>query len=99
MIVALGAVDGEAHERLAHVFRHRFRILMDGVKICGAIFQCVPLGGDDLSDELIPRGDFFDLAAKPIVVGFEGQGAKLFATDEEQVGQTIGPVVDEFRLR
>ena len=75
MIVALGAVDGEAHERLAHVFRHRFGILVDGVKICGAIFQCVPLGGDDLSDELIPRGDFLDLAAEPIVIGFEGQRA------------------------
>ncbi len=95
MVVAFCAVDGEAEEGLAHVFSHRFGVLMDGVKVCCALGQAVAFCGDYLTDNLVPRRIIGDARTEPRVVGFDGIRPEIGSVDEENVGEPVRPVVHE----
>ncbi len=95
VVVALCAVDGESEERLTHVFGHGFRVLVDGVEVGCALGKAVAFGDEHFAHDLVPRGVLGDLGTKPGVVGFDRVWPEIGAVNEEDVGEPVGPVIDE----
>ena len=99
MVVALGAVDRQAQERLGHRLGHLLRVLVQGVEIRRAVLVRAAGGGDDLAGELVPRRVRGDALANPVVVRLERLRPQPLAGEQQQVGPFVGPVIDELRPR
>ena len=94
MIVALGTSDREPHERLASVFSHSFRILIDGVIVCCAVLKSFAARRNDFPGELIPRRVLLNVTTDPGVICFDAVGSKQIAIEHQQIGPTVGPIVN-----
>ena len=96
MVVAFGAIDRHAKERLRDGLRHRSRVVMEHIEICRSIVHRAALGDNDLARETVPRGIGRDVKPNPIVIRPHRRSFKLFAADQQKVGPFVGPVIDEF---
>src|ERR1044072_3871030 len=61
----------------------------------GAVLVCAALGGDDFSDEHVPRRVRGDVVADEPVVGPHRRRPQPFARDEQQIDPFMRPVVYE----
>ena len=97
MVVAFGAVDGHAEERLGRRLGHQARVFVQDIKITGAVFERAALRGEDFPDEDIPGRVGGDVVPNPVVIRPHGGGFQLLALDQQQVGPFVSPVINELR--
>src|SRR6266446_5957348 len=93
VVVAFGALDPHAEERLADVGGDVARIQLshDEIEIRRSIVVQVPLPDQEFSYDLVVRTVFLNRVAQPVVEDFGALVAALVEPEPEQVGEVLRP--------
>src|SRR6266852_1775312 len=99
VVVALGAFDPHAEERLADVGGDvaRIQLSRDEIEIRRRIVVQVTLPDQEFSYDLVVRTVFLNRIAQPIVEDFGALVATLVEPEPEQVGEVLGPKLGPLR--
>ena len=97
VIVALGALDSHAEEKLGGRLDGRLRVAADPIVVRRGIAKRRALGGQQGADKLVHRNVAFERFANPAMEGISPLGLDQPAVGAEDVGKLERPEVVELR--